>query len=115
MPKKRKNRPRKNKALRFLLKGTIVLGIVLLLFMAIVGRMLKYNRYFWHPHSAKVDTVEKHGLWRTYEVGGTSYINTPSGSVSNNGDGIARAEEGVTQGDYSEACKITGWRPEHSP
>jgi hypothetical protein len=57
MPKKRKIRPKKRRLLRFLLKVVIVLGIVILLVMAIVGRMLKYNRYFWHPHNAKVDTI----------------------------------------------------------
>jgi hypothetical protein len=57
MPRKRKIRPKRSKLLRFLLKVMIVLGIAILLLMAIVGRMLKYNRYFWHPHNTKVDTV----------------------------------------------------------
>jgi hypothetical protein len=77
--------------------------------------MLKYNRYFWRSDATRVESVDKHGLWRTYRIGNTLYINTPSGTVSNNGDGIARAEEGVTQGDYGEACKITGWLPQRSP
>ncbi len=57
MPKKQEIRPKKNKLLSFLLKVLIVLGVVTLLVMAIVGRILKQERYFWHPHSPKVDTA----------------------------------------------------------
>jgi hypothetical protein len=58
MPKKRKARRTISRTLMFFLKLLVVLAIVTLLLMAIVGRFLKFDRYFRHPHRAGADAAE---------------------------------------------------------